>query len=134
MVTKYFADPNYLHEYQNGFQNKKTIQGEAGTKDAVSKMYYKMGNREMVLTETILANNLPDSFEAFYHHKDMDNTYKCTFKALSDDKTLYKTEVHYTRIDWFLPRLFAILFSGMYRKQSYRWMENFKNFVEKQNE
>ncbi len=132
MVTKYFADPKYLGEYQEGFVKKELESGVAGEDGAISKMYYKSGKHEMELTETITANRLPESFEAHYHHIQMDNTMKCTFKALSENCTRYETEVEYTRINWIMPRLMAILFPGMYKKPAQRWLNNFKEFVEKQ--
>ena len=130
-VAEFFADPAYLKEYQEGFEKKELLQGEAGQNGAISKMYYRNGKYEMVLTETIINNNLPDSFEALYHHKHMDNTMKCTFTELENGMTRYETDVEYTRIDWVMPRLIAILFPGMYKKPARRWMENFKSFVEK---
>ncbi len=86
----------------------------------------------MILTETIVSNELPHSFEAFYHHKHMDNSMKCTFAEIVPNKTQCKYEFEYTRINWFMPRLVAILFPGMYRKQGEKWMNQFKEFVEKQ--
>ncbi len=131
-VVKYFADPQYLGEYQDGFVLKELLEGEAGQDGAVSKMLYKYGNRDMELTETITANRLPDTFESSYHHKHMDNTMKCTFVELDPQKTRYEYEFHYTRINWVMPKLMAILFPGMYRKQGEKWMKQFRDFVEKQ--
>ena len=131
-VAELFADPNYLKEYQDGFQKKELVSGQMGQEGAVSKMYYKYGKRDMELTETITANRLPDSFEATYHHKHMDNTMKCTFVPLGDDKTRYEYEFEYTRINWVMPKLMAILFPGMYKKPAEKWMRQFKEFVEKQ--
>lgn len=131
-VTELFADPKYLKEYQEGFEGKELLKGEAGKDGAISKMYYKNGKHEMELTETIISNKLPHSFEALYHHKFMDNTMKCTFTELDNGMIRYQTEVVYTRIDWVMPRLMAILFPSMYKKPAQRWMNNFKNFVEKQ--
>lgn len=132
VVTKYFADPQYLGEYQEGFVKKELEEGTSGENGAVSKMYYENGKHKMVLTETIIKNNLPDSFEAFYHHQHMDNTLKCEFQKLGENKTRYITKVDYTRIDWFMPRLIAILFPGMYKKPAQKWLENFKRFAESQ--
>ncbi|MDJ0644851.1 MAG: SRPBCC family protein [Flavobacteriaceae bacterium] len=129
IVTKLFADPHYLKDYQEGFEKKELISGDAGQDGAVSKMHYKHGKREMVLTETVKANNLPDTFEAFYHHKHMDNTFLATFIELDDLKTRYTMEVDYIRMT-FLPRLIGILFPSMYRKQGEKWMNNFKNLAE----
>ena len=134
MVAKYFANPQYLSEYQEGFLRKELVSGEAGQPGAVSKMYYQMGKGEMELTETITSNNLPHSFEGHYHHKHMDNTMKCTFTALSADQTRYESDIEYTRINWIMPKLMAILFPGAYRKPAERWMRNFKEFVERQEE
>ncbi|MEM9328190.1 MAG: SRPBCC family protein [Bacteroidota bacterium] len=129
-VTRLFADPKYLGSYQEGFVRKELESGVAREDGAVSKMYYQQGKHEMVLTETIVANRLPERFEAFYHHKHMDNTLKCSFTALPEGGTRYHTEVEYTRIDWVMPKLFALLFPGMYKKPARRWLENFKTFVE----
>lgn len=131
-VVKYFIDPNYLGEYQDGFIKKELISGEPDKNGAVSKMYYKYGKRDMELTETIVANRLPDSFESFYHHKHMDNTMKCKFIELDHQRTRYEYEFEYTRMNWVMPKLIAILFPGMYRKQGEKWMRQFKEFVEKQ--
>lgn len=130
LVAELFADPTYLKEYQDGFQKKELISGKKGQDDAVSKMYYAQGKRTMELTETITANRLPDSFEAFYHHKHMDNTMVCKFVPLGDNKTRYDYEIEYTRINWIIPRFMAILFPSMYRKQVEKWMVQFKEFVE----
>ncbi len=131
-VTELFADPQYLGKYQDGFVRKELVSGSPGQDGAIAKMYYKYGKRDMELTETITANRLPNSFDASYHHQHMDNTMKCTFKELSENETRYEYEFEYTRINWIMPRLMAILFPGMYRKQGEKWMNNFKEFVESQ--
>ncbi|MEO9801855.1 MAG: SRPBCC family protein [Reichenbachiella sp.] len=132
LVTKLFADPANLKEYQDGFVSKELVSGSAGQDGAISKMYYEHSGRKMILTETITSNRLPDSFEAHYHHEHMDNTMKCNFVELSENETRYEFEYEYTRIDWVMPRLMAILFPGMYRKPAEKWLRQFKSFVEKQ--
>jgi hypothetical protein len=132
LVTELFADPQNLKEYQDGFIRKELVDGKEGEVGAVSKMYYKSGNRAMELIETITQNNLPDSFEANYQHKHMDNTMKCTFTALNDNQARYNYEFEYTRIERIVPRLMTILFPNMSRKQGEKWMKQFKEFVERQ--
>jgi len=132
LVSKLFADPAYLKEYQDGFIRKELVEGEAGKDAAISKMYYQYGKGEMELTETIISNKLPDSFEAFYHHKHMDNTMKCSFKELEPGLTKYEYEYEYVRMNWVMPKLIAILFPSMYRKQGEKWIRQFRDFVEKQ--
>jgi len=130
-VVALFADPAHLGEYQDGFVKKELISGEQGQDGAVSKMLYKYGKHDMELTETITANRLPETFEAFYHHKHMDNTMRCRFVVLDDDRTRYEYEFEYTRMSWVIPKLIAILYPGMYRKQGEKWMRQFKEFVER---
>ena len=131
-VIRYFSDPKYLENYQDGFVKKERVSGQEGMVGSVSLMYYKQGKRDMELTETITSNNLPESFEANYHHIHMDNTMKCVFVEINAENTRYEYEFDYTRINWFMPKLIAILFPGMYRKQGEKWMRQFKDFVEKQ--
>lgn len=132
-VAELFADPNNLKHYQDGFLRKVLISGPAGQDGTVSKLYYQYGKKEMELTETITENRLPDSFEAFYYHKHMDNTMKCTFESLDAHSTRYTYDIEYTRINWLMPKLMAILFPSVYRKQVEKWMQQFKEFAEKTN-
>lgn len=131
-VVALFANPAYLGEYQDGFLRKELISGEEGKDGAVSKMYYQHGKREMELTETVTANLLPNSFEASYHHKHMDNTLKCIFTALNDGKTRYETEGEYTAFRGFMPKMLALFFPKMFEKQAQKWLNNFKEFAERQ--
>ncbi len=127
-----FADTNNLKEWQDGFKRKELISGVEGENGAVSSIHLSQGKRDMELVETIIDNQLPHYFEAMYHHKHMDNTLKTSFTPINDSQTEYKTEGEYTRINWILPKLMALLFPSMFRKQAYKWMENFKRFVESQ--
>ena len=131
-VSELFADARNLGEYQDGFINKELISGQLGAEGAVSKMYYKYGKRNMELTETITSYNLPDSFEAFYHHKHMDNTMKCRFIPIDSENTRYESEFDYVRISWIMPKLMFLLFPGMFKRQGEKWMRQFKEFAEKQ--
>jgi hypothetical protein len=131
-VAELFANPDNLKEYQDGFIKKELISGEKGKVGAVSKMFYKHGKHDMELIETITKNELPHSFEASFHHIHMDNTMKCNFVALGEKKTKYEFEYEYTRINWIMPKLMAILFPSMYRKPAEKWLRQFKEFAERQ--
>ncbi|NER15273.1 hypothetical protein GWK08_17585 [Leptobacterium flavescens] len=131
LVTRLFTDPEGMKEYQDGFIKKELLSGREGNEGAISKMYYQYGKRDMILTETIVSNNLPDSFEATYHHKHMDNTFKCSLIELNENRTRYEYAYEYTRMS-LIPRIMGILFPKMYRQQGEKWMKQFKEFVERQ--
>lgn len=127
-----FADTNNLKEWQEGFQKKELTEGTEGENGAISKIYLAQGKRKMELTETIVDNQLPHSIEATYHHIHMDNTLKTSFIPINDIQTEYKTEGEYTRVSWIMPKLMMLLFPSLFKKQAYKWMENFKRFAENQ--
>ena len=132
IVADLFADPDNLSKYQEGFVRKQLVSGTEGKDGAISKLYYANNGREMELTETIVTNRLPSSFEAHYHHTHMDNTLKTTFTALSENRTRYETEGEYVAIRGLVPRLMARLFPGVFTKQAQRWLDNFRTFAEGQ--
>ncbi|WP_347925379.1 SRPBCC family protein [Pontimicrobium sp. SW4] len=133
LVVEYFSNPKYLKEYQEGFIRKEFVSGNEGQNGAISKMYYKMGKGQMELTETITNNNLPDSFAAQYHHKHTDNTMLCTFTMIDANTTQCDWEIEYTAFRGFVITILKTLFPGMFKKQVQKWLQNFKDFVEKQN-
>ena len=94
-VAALFSDPRNLKEYQDGFVEKELLSGEQGEVGSVSKMVYQHGKQDMILIETITKNELPHSFEAFFHHEHMDNTMKCRFIALGEMETRYEYEYEY---------------------------------------
>lgn len=131
-VVDFFSDSENQVKWQDGFIRKEQLKGTGRESGAQIKLYYKYGNRDMILIETVISNDLPNSIESTYHHKHMDNTMKCSFTPIGQDKTRYQYEYEYTRISWIMPRLMAILFPGMYRKQGEKWMKQFKEAIEKQ--
>jgi hypothetical protein len=102
-------------------------QRDPGDDGALSKLSYATRGRELILTETVVANRLPNSFEAYYHHDDMDNTLRTTFTVLSENRTRYEIEGGTPRTG---SRLTARLLPGAFTKQAQTWLNNFKVFAE----
>ena len=132
VVAELFVNPDHRSEYQDGFERWESVSGNPGEDGAVAKLYYSNRGREMVLTETVVANRLPESFEAFYEHSHMDNTLKTTFTALSANRTRYDIEGEYTALRGFVPNVMARLFPRIFTKQAQGWLDNFKDFAEDQ--
>ena len=132
VVADYFANPDYLKEYQEVYKKKELISGETGKKDAISTIWYGEGKREMILTETIIKNDLPHEFIGHYHHKNMDNTMRSVFSEIDGQKTKYDAEVHYTAFRGFIVKMMVLFFPSVFKKQVQKWLNNFKTFVESQ--
>ena len=125
-VVSVFKNPDNLKHFQDGFISKELLSGTEGEKGAVSKMTYE----KLELQETILISNLPEEFLALYEHKHMTNTMSVSFVELSDSKTRYSSEIEYTKFNGLFIKVIAKLFPGMFKKQVYKWMEQFKSYTE----
>ena len=132
VVADLFADLDNRTEYQDGFEGWELVSGTPGEDGAVYKLHYSNRGRPMLLTETVVANRLPDSYEAFYEHSHMDNTLTTTFTALNDNRTRYEIDGEYTALRGFMPNLMSRLFPGLFTKQAQKWLDNFKVFAERQ--
>ena len=130
-VVKLFDNPDNLRHWQDGFISATLISGKQGTKGAKSKLKIQAGKNIIELTETILVKNLPQELTALYEHTQMDNTVTHRFTPLSPNSTRWTSEIEYTRFREWIPRLMANLFPGMFRKQTQKWLNNFKRFAER---
>lgn len=118
-------------EWQDGFVSIKHLGGNPNNAGAKSKITLNGKGGKMELMETIISNNLPTEKTALYVHSHMTNTQKSMFKKISPTVTQYISEVEYTKFNGFMPKLMAKLFPGMFKKQSQKWMNQFKVFAEK---
>ena len=125
-IVEFFSKTEYQHHFQDGFISKTLLSGTEGENGSTSKMVYK----RLELIETVLENNLPDSFYALYEHKHTTNTMRITFTELNENSTQYDSEIHYTKFNGFIINALVKLFPGMFKKQVLKWMKQFKEFAE----
>jgi len=125
-----WLDESKFGEWQDGFQHKKWIQGNPNETNSKSEIVWAQGKRKMELTETILENRLPEYILGEYVHIHMTNTQKISFEAISSQSTLIRSDVEYTAFHSFLPKIMAKLFPGMFKKQSQKWLDQFKALAE----
>jgi uncharacterized membrane protein len=131
-VVNLWSDENNFEKWQDGFQSIECIKGEINSVGAKSKILLLQGKRKVELIETILTNNLPNEKKALYEHSHMTNTQTTKFESVSEDRTLYISEVEYTKFNGFIPNLMAKFFPSVFKKQSQKWMNQFKIFAENQ--
>ena len=129
-VASLWSDENHLKHWQDGFKSIEHLEGKPGAVGAKSRLLYQQGKKNLELTETIITDNLPDEKKALYEHVHMVNTQSTRFVQIAEHKTRYISVVEYTQFNGFLPNLMAKLFPGMFKKQSQKWMDQFKEFAE----
>jgi peroxiredoxin family protein len=132
-VVEAFDSADNLKHWQDGFVSFEHLNGIPKEQGAQSKMVYKIGKRDMVLTETILKNDLPREFNGRYDFKEGSNTMCNRFEIIDRDSTRWIAEVEYTQMNSFMMKMMSKLMPGMFRKQTQKWMDQFKVFVEKNN-
>lgn len=130
-TVELFNNVDHLKEWQDGFISYTHLSGEVGKTGGKSRLEYKQGRNHIVLTETILENNLPKELKALYEHKHMVNTMSNQFSSSEPNKTTYTAYIEYTKFIGFMPKLFAFLVPGMFKKQTQKWLDQFKSFAEK---
>jgi uncharacterized membrane protein len=130
-VIELFDDIDNLKEWQDGFISYEHISGKPGETGAISQLNYLSGKREIELIETILVKNLPLEMTSKYEHQHMVNLMTTRFHRLNKNKTLYEAEIEYTQFNGFMPKLMATLFPGMFKKQTQKWLNQFKDFAER---
>jgi len=127
-VVEKFSDPDNMEHWQRGFIFMKPINGELGAEGSQNLLKYDMGKREVEMTETILKNNLPYEFSATYDAKGVYNSQVNKFNETPENHTIWITDSEFKFsgfmkfIGWFMP--------GAFKKQSYKFMQDFKAFVE----
>jgi len=127
-VIELFDSEENLFKWQPELLRMEHISGEKGEVGAKSKLTYKMGKREIEMIETITVKNLPDEFSGIYEAKGVWNEVKNYFEAIDEDTTKWHSDCHF-EFKGFM-KLMAFAMPGSFRKQSQKYMDQFKEFAE----
>lgn len=129
-VVELFNDPENLAKWQPGFVSMELIKGEGSTVGSQHRLHYTMGKRDVTMVETITAKNLPELFAATYETKGVWNEVHNHFEELPDGTTKYWTENEFRMSG--MMKLFGWFMPGAFKKQSQKYLDLFKEFVEKE--
>lgn len=127
-VVELFKNPDYIAKWQDSFISMKHLSGEPGMAGAKSLLKYKMGKRDIEMTETIINNTLPDKFSTTYTTKGVFNSVDNTFYE-EGDKTRWVTENYFKCKGMMAVMIF--LMPGAFKKETKKYMADFKAFAEK---
>ncbi len=127
-VIDLFDSQENMFKWMRGLESVENICGEPGQPGAKSKMLFKMGRRRVEMVETITAKELPTIFSGTYEAKGVYNEVNNRFVKLSETKTKIIAEQYFKFSG--VMRFLALLMPKAFKKQSYKYLNDFKNFVE----
>jgi hypothetical protein len=128
-VIKKIDAPHNLKHWHEGLVSTEHIAGTPGEFGAKMKLSYDLGKRKIELIETITKRNFPDEFHATYNTKGMHNIQQNYFSSTGPNQTKWKSKSEFQPTTFFM-RAMLFFMPGAFKKQSLKYMINFKNFVE----
>ena len=129
-VIELFDSEKNLFQWQPELISFEHLSGEKGQPGAKSLLKYQMGKREVEMTETITVRNLPEEFSGTYEAKGVWNEVVNRFETLDDSSTRWVSESNF-KFSGFM-KVIALFMPGAFKKQSQKYMDQFKSFAEKQ--
>lgn len=128
-VIELFDNPDNLKKWMEGCVSFEHISGIPGRPGAKSKLIFKSRNREREMIETVTVRDLPREFSGTYEIKGAWNLNKNFFHELPGGKTKWVAESEF-EFSSFLMKMMGALMPGAFKKQSLKFMMNFKAFAE----
>lgn len=128
-VVELFDNPENMKKWMKGLVSFEHVSGEAGMPGAVSKLKFQQGKRLIEMTETITSRNLPNEFSGTYEASGVVNHGKHRFLAISDLQTKYVSEQEFI-FNTFAMKVMGFLMPGAFKKQTLKYMQDFKSFAE----
>ena len=128
-VIKLFDNPANMDKWMDGLLSFEPISGKPGQVGAKSRLKFKMGKREIEMIETITVRNFPDEFSGTYEANGVFNIVRNKFISLPGNRTKYISEQEF-QFKGFM-KIIGFLMPGSFRKQSMKYLVDFKDFVEK---
>lgn len=129
-VIQKLDNPDNMKHWQRGLVDYELLEGTPGNEGAKMNLNYKMGKREITMVETIVKNNFPSEFHSNYDTKSVHNLQRNFFHEVEGNKTKWVSESEFI-FDGFGMKLMGWLMPGAFKKQSLKYLNDFKNFVEK---
>ena len=127
-VIELFDNPDNMSSWQPELVSFENISGTPGQEGAKSRLKYKMGKREVELIETVTRRALPDEFTGTYETKGVFNRISNFFREVDGQKTIWRAENEFEFSG--MMKMMAMFAPGMFKKQSYKYMQLFKEFAE----
>ena len=130
-VIELFDNEENMFDWMEGLESFERLSGEPGEPGAKSKLRFKTKKREIEMVETIEEKNLPLSYKMTYEAKGVLNRINNRFESIDKNTTRYSTDQEFEFKGAL--KLMAFLMPGAFKKQSKKYLNDFKQFAESQN-
>ena len=127
-VIELFDNSENLKKWQMGLVRFEPMEGSPGKAGAKTRLVYQMGKREVVMEEEIIENALPDSIHFVFRSDGVENDNKSYFSSATKETTLWRQENEFNMKGFW--GFIATIAPGMFKKQTLRDMNRFKDFAE----
>ena len=130
-VIELFDNPANMPKWMEGLESFEHILGTPGQPGAQMQLVYLMGKRRIEMIETVISRNLPEEFTGSYEAPGVYNIVKNKFEAIDESSTRYTTEQEF-QFKSFMMKVMGFFMPGAFKKQSLKYLNSFKAFVEKE--
>lgn len=127
-VHKKFTEPEGALNWMEGIVKIDRLSGTPYTVGAKTDFHSVYSNKEMVISETVLEQNLPHQIKFAYESPMGYNEVELLFEQL-DENTVKQTGNNYFQLKGFM-KFIGFFMKGMFKKQSLKYMNGFKHYVE----
>ncbi len=125
---KKMDDPDNMKHWQRGLIGYEQLSANPGQEGSRMSLSYEMGKRKMDMVETIIKRNLPEEIHMTYDTKGVHNIQKNYFKEENGStRWISESEFQFSGLGM---KLMGFLMPGAFKKQSLKYMQDFKAFAE----
>lgn len=128
-VIELFDNEENLKKWMMGLESTEHLSGEKGQVGAKTKMIFNWGKRKSEMIETITSKDLPDDLSGTYEMNGTLNIQKNSFQKLNEHSTRWVSHAEF-QFSGLGMKIMAALMPGLFKKQSRKFADSFKEFAE----
>lgn len=129
-VIEKLDNADNMKHWQKGLLDYEILSGTPGEEGAKMRLDYQMGKRSISMVETITKRDFPREFNANYDTKGVHNIQLNHFNEVDSQTTKWTSESEF-QFSSFGMKLMGWMMPGAFKKQSLKYLEDFKNFAER---
>lgn len=127
-VVELITDPENFREWQGGLVKYRTLSGQPGEKGYEAELTFEQRGRPIEMRQRVVESNLPSRILYNFETQGVLNIQENLFEE-NEHGTLW-TSINEFRFAGFLMKSIGFIMPGAFKKQSYKFMQDFAAFAE----